>query len=209
MPGPEDILAPGGADDEQQLLQQVAHALRELHPQASMAQIAREVGVAPTELYRRYPTKDALLLALATSFFDGLLRHAQEARALPAEQQLQYFLRTVGLHLATSRSVLPHAFGEMSLPEQRHRIYAIIADLLAGAKETGHVHPDTDVADIGAIIWGMRGVIEITGALAPDAWERHLDIALAGLTNPRLTFSGPPMDVNRLDQVISGRRPHR
>ncbi|GAA0592521.1 TetR/AcrR family transcriptional regulator [Streptomyces crystallinus] len=207
MPGPQDIPAPDGADDGEQLLQQVGRALRDLHPQASMAQIARAVGVSPTVLYRRYPTKDALLLALAAAFFDGLLQRAQEARALPAEQQLPYFLRTVGLHLATSRSVLPYAFREMSLPEQRHHIYAIITELLATAKAAGHVHPDTDVADIGAIVWAMRGIIDITGSLAPEAWERHLNIALAGLANPDLAFSRPPMDIDRLDAVISGKRP--
>ncbi|MFH8492300.1 TetR/AcrR family transcriptional regulator [Streptomyces longisporoflavus] len=205
MPDSEDGLSPSGADDEPSLLQRVAQALQELHPQATMSQIAREAGVSPMVLYRRYPTKDALLLALAASFFDGLLHCAQEARALPAGQQLEYFLRTAGLHLATSRSVLPYAFGEMSLPEQRHQIYAAIADLLATAKKGSHVHPDIALADIGAIVWGMRGVIESAGALVPDAWERHLDIALAGLASRSLSFSRPPMDVEQLDAVISGR----
>ncbi|MGP2436105.1 TetR/AcrR family transcriptional regulator [Streptomyces sp. JW3] len=198
---------PDAREDDDRLLRRAAGALQQVQPRATMAQIAREMGIAPAALYRRFPTKEALLRALAASFFEGLLRRCEEARELPADRQLEHFLRTAGLHLATSRRVLPYAFGEMSLPEQRRRVYAVIAELLTTAKQAGAVHPDVALADIGAVVWGLRGVIESVDGIAPDAWERHLDVALAGLRNPRLTFSRPPMDAGQLDDVIRRRRP--
>ncbi|MFF4187671.1 TetR/AcrR family transcriptional regulator [Streptomyces sp. NPDC001691] len=188
--------------DEDRLLPDVARALQELHPNASMAQIARQVQVAPATMYLRHPTKDSLLQALATWFFDGLITLLDRALEEPPDRQLERFLRTAGVHLATSRSVLPHAFGEMARPEQRQLIYAKIAELLVTAKKAHAVHPDVALADIGAVVWSMRGVIETTAGLAPDAWQRHLDIVLAGLTNTRATFAHPPLSDAVLDEAI-------
>ncbi|AQS65780.1 TetR/AcrR family transcriptional regulator [Streptomyces pactum] len=189
--------------DEAEVLWDVAAAMRQLGPGASMAQIAREAGLTPTALYSRYPTPDALHSRLAAAFHDRLLAHVQQVRGLPVDQQLERFLRTVGLHLALSHAVLPHQFGQMATLGQRERVYSLTAEMLSEGRQAGVVAPDVTLSDIAAVVWGLRGVIETTDTVAPDAWQRHLDVAVAGLQNPRLTFSRPPLDAEQLDRVVN------
>lgn len=187
---------------EDKTLWDIATAMRKLGPLASMAQVAREAGLTPAALYQRFPTPDVLRSRLAEAFYDRLLSHAEQIPSLPVDQQLEHFLRTVGLHLALSHSVLPDAFGEMASPAQRERIYALTADLLEQGKQAGVVAADVALSDIAAAVWGLRGVIATADTLAPDAWERHLDVVVAGLRNPHITFSRPPLDAELLDRVI-------
>ncbi len=45
----------------------------------------------------------------------------------------------------------------------------------------GTVHPGTTVGDVMALIWAMRGLVQATGEVGAGAWQRFLDIHLAGL----------------------------
>lgn len=40
------------------------------------------------------------------------------------------------------------------------------------------------VGDIATAVWALRGVIESSGEVAPDAWRRHLTYLLAGFNTP-------------------------
>ncbi|MFD0318966.1 TetR/AcrR family transcriptional regulator [Streptomyces flavalbus] len=192
----------GPGPDEEALLWTVAAAMRRLGPNASMAQIAREAGLAPAALYRRFPTPDLLHDRLAEAFSDRLLAHLQQTFSLPVERQLEHFLHTVGLHLALSHGVLPHQFGRMATADQRERLYEATSQLLERGRRAGVIAPDVALSDIATVIWGLRGIVATTDAIAPDAWERHLDIAVAGLRNPALTFTRPPLSTETLDRVI-------
>ncbi|GAA5207342.1 TetR/AcrR family transcriptional regulator [Streptomyces thinghirensis] len=201
-----DMTAGARADDstraEEELLWAVAAAMQRLNRHASMAQIAREAGLSPAALYRRYPTPNVLRAGLATAFYDRLLAHTERLPGLPVEQRLTHFLRTVGLHLALSHAILPHQFGQMATAEQRERLYALVAELLEDGRQAGVLAPDVTLSDVAAAVWALRGIIETTDPIAPDAWERHLDVIVAGLQSPRLTFRRPPLDAEQLDRVI-------
>jgi hypothetical protein len=56
-----------------------------------------------------------------------------------------------------------------------------VAELTTRARAAGTVHPDITVGDVLALVWAMRGLIQTAGDVAPDAWQRFLDIHLAGL----------------------------
>ncbi|MET9777608.1 TetR/AcrR family transcriptional regulator [Streptomyces sp. NPDC006367] len=199
----EDMPQPG----EEELLWTVAAAMRRLGPLASMAQIAREAGLSPAALYRRFPTPDLLRERLAEAFYERLLAHARQALSRPADQRLRHFLGAVGLHLALGHGVLPGTFGEMAAPGQREHLYALAADLLEQCKEEGVVSADVALSDLVGVVWGLRGVIAATDGIAPDAWERYLDVAVAGLRNPEVSFGRPPLGPELLDRVIT--RPSR
>ncbi|MEU3252283.1 TetR/AcrR family transcriptional regulator [Streptomyces sp. NPDC006997] len=192
----------GTGPDEESLLWTVAAAMRRLSPHASMAQIAREAGLTPAALFRRFPTPDLLHDRLAEAFYDRLLAHLQQTFSLPVERQLDHFLHTVGLHLALSHGVLPHPFGLMASPDQRERVYEATTRLLDQGRRAGVISPDVALSDIATVIWGLRGVVATTDTVAPGAWERLLDIAVAGLKNPALTFTRPPLSTEALDRVI-------
>jgi len=46
------------------------------------------------------------------------------------------------------------------------------------------VNPATTAADIMALIWAMRGLVQSAGEVGAHAWQRFLDIHLAGLRAP-------------------------
>ncbi len=78
-----------------------------------------------------------------------------------------------------------------------------IGELLGQAQEFGRIGPDVAIGDIMALIWGLRGVVETSGAVAPDAWRRYADIHLAGLRAPGAPGARPPVTREQLT-AISG-----
>ncbi len=60
----------------------------------------------------------------------------------------------------------------------------MIEKLTARAASAGAVHSSVTATDITALIWGMRGLVQATPDLPPDAWRRYLSIHLAGLRSP-------------------------
>jgi hypothetical protein len=57
---------------------------------------------------------------------------------------------------------------------------AAIGELTARAAAAGTVHPGITAADVMALIWAMRGLVQ-AGEVVPQGWQRFLDIHLAGL----------------------------
>ena len=72
--------------------------------------------------------------------------------------------------------------------ERRHRrrprteIEAASRALLARAQAAGAVRRDLVYEDVIVLFWSLRGVIEATATVSPEAWLRHLDLlwSLAG-----------------------------
>ena len=64
-------------------------------------------------------------------------------------------------------------------PAATRRISAAIEELTARAAAAGTVSPAITAADITALIWAMRGLVQAGGDRTPVAWQRFLDIHLA------------------------------
>jgi hypothetical protein len=65
------------------------------------------------------------------------------------------------------------------------------------------VREDLTSTDLTVIMWSIRGVIETTQAVAPDAWRRHLEILVAGLRPADQTLRHRPLTRRQVDRVIS------
>ena len=57
-----------------------------------------------------------------------------------------------------------------------------------------------------ALIWAMRGLVQAAGEVAPEAWQRFLDIHLAGMRAAGPVSSAPPISSRQLSKLAS-RRP--
>ena len=51
----------------------------------------------------------------------------------------------------------------------------------------------------------MRGVLETTGANAPEAWRRHLYLLVAGMRPADAALSEPPLSQDQVDRIMSKR----
>jgi acyl-CoA synthetase (AMP-forming)/AMP-acid ligase II len=65
------------------------------------------------------------------------------------------------------------------------RVRAATGELTARAAAAGTVIPDVTAGDVMALVLGMRGLAQAAGVLDPGAWQRFLDIHLAGLRSER------------------------
>jgi hypothetical protein len=64
---------------------------------------------------------------------------------------------------------------------------------LARAQATGAVRADLVYEDVTVLFWSLRGVIEATSSVSPDAWLRHLDLLLSSLTPSDQPLAHPPL----------------
>jgi hypothetical protein len=58
-----------------------------------------------------------------------------------------------------------------------------------------------ELGDVMALFWGLRGVVETSGEVVPGAWQRYLDIHLAGLRSPVAPASGAAVTREQLRRI--------
>ncbi|WP_405578654.1 TetR/AcrR family transcriptional regulator [Streptomyces sp. NBC_01190] len=154
--------------------------LAEFGTDASMELIASRAGVGVGTVYRRFPNKEALVDEIARQILIELVDEARLALDRADGTGLEDFLWVIGRSLSKHHGYADKLVGstKVGCVEQ---LRDLISELLAQAKENGRIGADVTLGDIMTLAWGLRGVVETAGAVVPDAWQRHLDIHLAGL----------------------------
>jgi AcrR family transcriptional regulator len=185
-PPDEPERAPRGARRDavrnyHRILDAARDVLGESGANANMEEIAARAGVGIGTVYRRFASKEALIDELLRLAMADVLAATDQALARTDGHGLDEFLRAVG------RSFADHARYADLLLERRAdglaatRIRTAVDELTARARTAGTVSPDITVGDVLAVIWAMRGLVQTTGDVAPDAWRRFLDIHSAGM----------------------------
>ena len=165
----------------QRILDAAREEFGEYGAAASIEQIAARAGVGVGTVYRRFASKDALMDELLRLALNDLLGAARRALARTDGYGLEELLRAFG------QSFADHARYANLLLERRtddafgRQIRAAIDELTARATKAGTINPAVTSADVLAVVWAMRGLVQAPGELAPEAWQRFLDIHLAGL----------------------------
>lgn len=90
-------------------------------------------------------------------------------------------------------------------PEQTAEMRRLIVELIDQARRSGAVAEHITVGDVYALIWALRGLVETTASVAPRAWERHLELHLAGLRATPAPTRKRGLTMAQLD-AISARR---
>jgi AcrR family transcriptional regulator len=148
--------------------------------------IARRAGVGHATIFRRFPTKDDLVLAM----FEQRITEAAEAveeiaatvedpwdalaaaMAAIAERQT----RDRGMFETASSDVI----GSPELREARARITAPFGRLLQRAQQAGVVRGDLDPVDVLFLITAA-GHAQPCQLQIPDLWRRYLGVILDGM----------------------------
>jgi AcrR family transcriptional regulator len=184
------------------ILEAARDVLGESGADASMEEIAARAGVGVGTVYRRFANKDALIDELLRLSMDEGLAAARQALACPGGEGLKWLLRGLGAlfagharyaHLLLERS----ADGAAAL-----EIRAAVEELTARALDAGALNPGVTMGDVMALIWAMRGLTETTGDVAPEAWQRFLDIHLAGLRSAGPLSGGRAMSAGQLSELL-------
>jgi AcrR family transcriptional regulator len=171
--------------------------------EASVADVARAAGVGMGTLYRRFPSKDALIEALVSEVLEATIAMAEEAATRPDGTGLEHFLQTASAYQAAHLGCLPKLWSTDHHLVQTAR--DLIADLLADAQAHGRVRLDLQSTDISLVMWSMRGVLETTGPNASEAWKRHLDLLIAGMRPSDVALAHAPLSQHQVDGILATR----
>ncbi len=156
--------------------------------EAQVDDIAREADVGVGTVYRHFPTKEALLQALAADRFSRLAEWAREALQAPdAWEGFRDFLRR-SAELGASDRLLSEAMAQQQAfqgaQREKDELMEATAALVERAKATGELRSDVTAQDIAMLMCGLG---RATGPGAFDhamSWERYLEIVIAGLRTP-------------------------
>jgi AcrR family transcriptional regulator len=160
-------------------------------------EIARRAGLGVGTLYRHFPTKEALFLAIVVDRMERLVVEARalESAADPGEAFFGFMSRMV--YEASAKKDFMNALSGTreelgrTLAGIKASYRAALAVLLERAQEAGAVRRDVSVLEIHALLTGASASLEQLGRDATQARERLVAIVCDGL-RPRAAPSEAP-----------------
>jgi AcrR family transcriptional regulator len=174
--------------NRQKVVAAAAAAFAEAGLDAQVEDIARRAGVGVGTLYRHFPTKDALVAALAEAHFERLADTIEAALDDDSGDGWEAFTATiwriadaVAADVAWCEIVGGHPSAVQAASRGQHRLAAATSRLLACAQQSGRMRADVTVADISTIMCGFGHIAAAQRAGAALDWRRYLEIALEGL----------------------------
>jgi AcrR family transcriptional regulator len=155
-----------------------------------MEDIAARAGVGVGTVYRRFASKYALIDELLRLAMDELVAAAERAMARTDGHGLEALLRAFGQSFADHARYANLLLEREPDPGTARAIRQAISELTGRAITAGTIGQGVVLGDIMALISALRGLVQADlaadGNLPPDAWQRFLDIHLAGLRAPDL-----------------------
>jgi len=185
----------------QQLLTAAVLVFNEQGLDASVTEIARVAGVGVGTLYRRFPTKEALVDALVREILDTTIQMARDALKSPGGTGLERFLEASSAYQAEHAGYLRRLWNTDH--EMVKTARQLIARLLVDAKKHDLIRHDLTNTDLSLAMFSLLGVLEATLPVAPDAWRRHLDLLIAGMRPAASDLPHRALSTATLDKVLA------
>ncbi|MGW5442119.1 TetR/AcrR family transcriptional regulator [Streptomyces asiaticus] len=215
--GVQDTKIPGLRSDAASNRRRVLEAARALFVSRGldvpMATVARHAGVGVATLYRRFPTREALVTEVFSDEFTTCAAIVDDA--LADDDAWRAFRRTIEAVCAPQTrdrefndallSTLPDVVG---FERERLRLEEGFAEVVRRAKAAGRLREDFDVSDLSLVFLANRGVIG-DPATAPAASRRLVAHLLrsfeAGRAEPARPLPPPaPLGLGRLPRTAGG-----
>ena len=148
---------------------------------ASLEAVAERAGVGIGTLYRRFPTRQALLEAVYADEVDVMARAARDLAHLPPFEALsEWFHQYVGF-AATKRALMEGLLEAAPDSDVLITCRTALADagneLIERGQKAGAVRLDVTFTDVGRMV----GQIAVAPNVDPEQKERMLGIVLDGL----------------------------
>jgi len=152
--------------------------------EATVAEIAVRAGVGKATVYRSFPTRDALLAAVALDrleWFEGRLRRAldePEVGTSLSAYVADVFDRLRGdLGLAAALRSLDLA----ATREAAGRIRQLGNELVARSVSAGAVRPDLTVGDLRLLLVGLSQSLAERRVIDRASWQRAAELTMAAV----------------------------
>ena len=175
-----------------------------------MAEIARRAGVGNATVFRRFPSKDALIEAIVDEKIAELLAAAERAAEIedPWDSLVDMLEKTAALQArdhgffqATEEFMLRH-------PDllRRHRpVFEAVDRLVVRAQAAGVVRDDVTTLDLLGLVKGSVVCLTPSRDLRDDGWRRYLSIVLDALRPEAATpLPVPPVTYEEIEAALIG-----
>ncbi|MCK9902789.1 TetR/AcrR family transcriptional regulator [Frankia sp. Cpl3] len=149
---------------------------------ATVPEVAARAGVGKATVYRSYPTKAALVEAVAEhqlSWVDARLTTAAE-HADPVAG-LHGFIRDVFALLAGNQLLLAQVLPQQDTPTVRPRTLQLLSGIVDAARAQGALRSDVTAMDVRILIGGCSRVLAELGVRDPEQWHRYADLVMSAL----------------------------
>jgi AcrR family transcriptional regulator len=210
---PDMTLRRDAARNRDKLIEAAQAVFAEQGLEVSLDAVADRACVGIATLYRRFPTRDALIAAAFEDRVAEYSRVAEEALDDPDPWMgFTRFVEHVCEMQAADRGVgdvftrtLPAARG---LEEHRERGYAFLVRLIDRGKLAGRLRADFTAEDLPLLLMANAGVVEATGESAPAASKRFVALMLEALRADGASDIAPPLDPRDMYRALrrAGRR---
>ncbi|HYI24636.1 MAG TPA: helix-turn-helix domain-containing protein [Thermomicrobiales bacterium] len=164
---------------------------------APLDAIAERAGVGQATLYRRFPTREDLVVAC---FAPNLAEYADAVEVALRESDpwigfCGYVERICGMQAADQgvQDVLTTTFPTARAVEaQRAQSFERLTKLIRRAQDQGSLRADFVTEDVVLLLLANAGVVRVMRTTAPDAWRRFVGLMLDGLRADRAHPLPPP-----------------
>jgi AcrR family transcriptional regulator len=186
---PTKPLRADAARNRARVLEAARQCFAEHGVEAQMDDIAGAAGVGVGTVYRHFSTKEALLEAIASEYFDAQCDAARAA--LEVEDPWQAFagyIRSGAAVMAQSRGlaqVIADRSGIMLSAAQaadaRHGLFGMLEQLIERAQRAGALRGDFQLEDVPLVMCSIGTLQDTPKAVG---WKRLLEIIIDGLRAP-------------------------
>jgi AcrR family transcriptional regulator len=173
--------------------------------ECQMAEIAKHAGVGNATVFRHFPSKHELVIAIAEQQMTGMLEFADGAAAhddpteglrVLVERLCSEFVRNAALKQMTHT----HFDGDDRLLGLRDALLGRLGELVGRCQAAGTVRADVQPIDVVVLVNGVAGAMLGLEEERPGLHQRYLALALAGLS-PRAADGELPMEPPTADDL--------
>lgn len=166
-----------------ELVLRAARAVLTAAPDAPLSSVSRRAGVGIGSLYRRYPSRDALVARIC---LDAVLRVEEQARVALDRARTYPWGAFVGFMtgaLAEGDALLIAGLAGTFTPDEEllaagGRLRDAARDLLEAVQGAGAVRPDVTAEDLAVLFAQLRAVRHVDEARALALRRRNLELTL-------------------------------
>lgn len=161
-----------------------------------MDDLARRAGVGHATVFRRFPSKGDLVVAMLEERLTAVAEQIEEAsRAEDAWEGLVAAMTAVAERQANDRGLMDavgtDVFGSEKLAEARARVVAPMEALLRRAQDAGQVRADLGTLDVFFLISAASKSSPCHFEI-PGLWRRYLGVVLDGMRPEGASPLAPP-----------------
>jgi len=190
------------------VLDAAAEVFAERGLEAGVAEIAQRAGVGNATVFRRFPSKQDLIVAVVEARI-GEMREELEAALAQDDTWRGVVMAMEALARTQSRDrgLFEAIGGSVSGDEHLHARHAELMSLLEQvadrAKAAGRLREDVVATDLPLLAAGAAGSCQVAGRDTPDLWRRYLGIMLDGLRPGAATPL--PVQPRTLEEILEAK----